>query len=861
MRWKWAIGITALLMVALVVTAYLILASYDYNKLKPRIAQAVRDATGRELTLGGAVELAVGLSPSLVVADVMFANAPWASQPQMIKAGELQVEVELLPLLLGDVEFERIALADVEVLLETDASGRSNWEFSAGDKSSKSIWSARELGIKKVKIARLKLTLHDGESGSTSRFSLDSLDASRKLSSRDLTINLKGTANGQPLGLSGKIGLLRNLLAHKPLEVDLSGQVSKARITFAGVIGDALTLAGIDLKVHASGTDLAGLGRAAGAELPETDAFKMGGEVKGSAKALALQDVKGNLSRGSIECTINGKVDDLISLTGVELEIKGSGKDLAEVSPMVDKKLPKTGPFTVTGRLSGSGKTLTLQKAQATVSSGSLRAAMSGRIGDLVALQGIDFRFNGSGKNLAEVSPIVDMKLPKTGPFTVTGRLTGSSKTLSLDDVEGVVSRDSLRLAVDGKIEDLLTLNGIAFKVKGSGKELAEIGPLIEKKLPKFGSFDVSGNLTGSTKVLALDGLSVIVGKSDFNGSAKVEFLQRPKITLVLESGLVDFTPLIGEAKKEDKKVSKKAGYDKRLFPDDPLPFKVLKKVDADIVLKAKNMKAREAQFDLGHLTLTLKDNDLSIDKLEAIYKGTKLSGNVHIYPGSSPQIVTKFLVQGFDLGRYLREIGVSDKAEGYIDIAADLKSKGDSAHTLAANLDGAIGLVMGQSYLTKWLDLIAIDLSQKVIPFWGKHKEAGHIICAIVDFDIRSGIATSQAFVFDTEIAVLTAEGDINLETEQVNFLLSPKPKGFSLTSLYTKLRVSGSMQDPKVRPSYTALAEKGAWALSALVVGPLGLLAPFVSLGAHNKHPCDIESIGKGDQSVPVQKGDAIK
>jgi uncharacterized protein involved in outer membrane biogenesis len=861
MRWKWALGIAALLMVTLVLTAYLILASYDYNKLKPQISQAVRDATGRELTLGGAVDLAIGLSPSLVVADVMFANAPWSSQPQMIKAKELQVQVELLPLLLGDVECDRIILVDVEVLLETDASGRSNWEFPTGAKPKESIWPVRVLKIENVKIVRLKLTFHHGERDSTSRFSLDSLDASRKLSSSDLTINLKGTANGQPLALSGKIGLLRNLLAHKPLEVDLSGQVSGSRITVAGVIGDVLKLDGIDLKVHAFGTDLAGLGRAAGTALPETDAFKMGGEVKGSAEALALKGLKGNGSRGSIECTINGKVDDLISLTGVDLEVKGSGKDLAELSPIVDTKLPKTGVFTATGRLTGSSKTLILQEAQATVGSGGLRAALSGRIGDLVALQGIDFRFNGSGKDLAELSRMVDTKLPKTGAFTVAGRLTGSSKALSLQAVEGSVSRDSLRLTVNGKIEDLLTLSGIAFKVKGSGKELAEIGPLIEKKLPQFGSFDVGGNLTGSTKVLALDGLSVIVGKSDFNGSAKVEFRQRPKVTLVLESGLVDFTPLIGEAKKEDTKISKKAGDDKRLFPDDPLPFEILKKVDADIVLKAKNMKAREAQFDLGHLTMTLKDNDLSIDQLEAIYKGTKLSGNVHLYFGSPPHIATKFLVQGFDLGGYLIEIGARDKAKGHIDIAADVKSKGDSAHELVTNLDGTIGLVMGRGYLTNWLDLLAINLTKEVIPFWGRHKKASDIKCAVVDFDIKNGFATSQTFVFDTEIGLLTAEGDINLETEQVNFLLSPRPKSVGLTLLNTKLRVKGSIQDPKVRPDYTSLVLKGSRALSALVVGPLGLLAPFVSLGAHEKHPCDIESIGKGDQSVPVQKGEAIR
>jgi uncharacterized protein involved in outer membrane biogenesis len=715
MRWKWVLGIAAVFIFILVVTAYVILISYDYNKLKPRITQAVKDATGRELTLGGDLELDIGFSPSLVVADVMFANAPWGSQPQMMKAEKLQVQVHLLPLLFEDVEFDRIGLTGVEVLLETEATGKGNWEFKTSEKSTKSFWTPKELQVENVKILKLKLTFHDGKTGSTSRFVLDSLEASRKPFSSDLTIDLKGTANGQPLAVSGKIGLIRNLSAHKQLEVDLLGQVSGARITIAGVIGDVLKLDGIDLKVHASGTDLAGLGRAAGAELPETDAFKMGGEVKGSAEALALHDVQGS------------------------------------------------------------------------------------------------------------------------------------------------VSRDSLRLVVNGKIKDLLALEGIDLKVKGSGKEIGDIGPLIGTKLPELGSFDVTGNLSGSSKALALDGLSVIVGKSDFNGSAKVEFRQRPKITLVLESGLIDFTPLIGEEKKEEKEVSEKGGYDKPLFPDDPLPFKVLKKVDADIVLKAKKMKARAAQFDLGHLTLTLTDSELAIDTLEAVYKGTKLSGYVHIYPGSPPHVATKFLVQGFDLGGYLREIGASDKAEGLVDIAADLKSKGDSAHTLAANLDGTFGAVMGQGYLTKWLDLMATDLSKKVMPFWGKHKEAGNIICAVVEFDSKNGLATSQAFVFDTEIAILTAEGDINLETEQVNFLLSPKPKGLSLTTLNTKLRVRGSIKNPKVRPSMASLAFKGAKALSALVVGPVGLLAPFVSLGAHNKHPCDVQSIGKGDQSVPVKKGDA--
>ena len=93
----------------------------------------------------------------------------------------------------------------------------------------------------------------------------------------------------------------------------------------------------------------------------------------------------------------------------------------------------------------------------------------------------------------------------------------------------------------------------------------------------------------------------------------------------------------------------------------------------------------------------------------------------------------------------------------------------------------------------------------------------------------------------------MLTGEGDINLATEQVNFLLVPEPRLPSIMDFWTKLRVSGPITDPKVRPDAFSLLSKGARALSALVIGPLGLLAPFVNLGAHKAHPCNVHGIGK--------------
>jgi len=526
------------------------------------------------------------------------------------------------------------------------------------------------------------------------------------------------------------------------------------------------------------------------------------------------------------------------------------------VGTIIDQKLPATDEFAVEGRLNGSAKTLSLSEASGSASRGSLKLSLSGKIKDLLAFSGADLNLNGSGKDLAEIGPIIDQKLPATDEFTIEARLTGSAKSLSLQQAQGSAKRGSLNLTLNGGIEALPALKGINFTLKASGKELAEIGPLVGAELPDLGPFDMSGRLLGSAKAISLNAFSAILDKSDFNGVARVEFLKRPKITVRLESSLIDFTTLMKSLEKDDQKPAKKDKPRRRLFSDDPLPFDALNKVDADVVLNAKDIHARDARLKFGHLSLKLENSNLSIDRLEATYKKTKISGNLNIHPGSPPRVATHFLVQSFNLGDFLKETGKSDQVRAIVDIAAHVKSSGDSVSSLMANLNGAFGAVMGPGYLTKYLDLLAVDLAQKVIPIWGSHKKAGEINCAVVQFDIKKGVVTSQAFVFDTQVGIISAEGDTNLGTEQLNFLLDPRPKDFSLLSLSTKLRVSGTLMHPRVRPDPLSVAKKGAEVLGALALGPIGLLAPFIKLGAHKKHPCEIKSLAELGLSAPAQK-----
>jgi uncharacterized protein involved in outer membrane biogenesis len=930
MRWKWIAAIGALLIIAVMVAVYVVLDHYDYNKLKPRIARMVKDATGRELNLAGEIDLAIGFSPTLVVTDVTFANASWGSQPQMIKVEKLQAQVRLLPLLYREVQLKRIGLAGVDVLLETDPNGQGNWDLIAADSSARKAgtFKPKDIEIDNIRVEKLQLIFREGKTGSAKRFTLASLDLAKSEAEDELTLDLKADYNGQPVTLSGKTGLIRYLFAQHRFPLNLSGTFSNASVKIAGAIDDILNLQGIDLKANVSGTDLAALGLDKNIRLPKTDLFDVTGHLRGSSVSLVLNDARGNLSgsgiklafsgsvgdliafsgidlklngsgkdlsavgsiigeklpatdkftvqgqltgstkilslmeaqgrvnRGSINLTLNGGIKDLLAFSGVDLQISGSGKDLSAVGAIIDQKLPATDKFTVQARLKGSSKALSLKQAQGSAHRGSLNLAVKGRIKDLLNFKGVDLIVKGSGKDLSEAGAIIEEKLPATDEFAVEGRLTGSAKSLSLQQAQGSAKRGSLNLTLSGGIEELPALNGINFKVKASGKELAEIGPLVGAELPDLGSFDVSGKLAGSAKAISLKAFSAMIDKSDFNGLAQVEVLKRPKITIRLESSLIDFTTLMQNLEQDEKKPANKNKQPHRLFSDDPLPFDALKKLDADILLKARNIQAKDARLEFGHMTLKLEDSDFSIDKLEATYKETKISGNLHIDPGSPPQVATNFLVQNFNLGDFLKETGKSDQVRAIVDIAAHGKSTGDSVNSLMANLNGAFGAVMGPGFLTKYLDLLSVDLSQKVIPIWGSHKKAGEINCAVVQFDIKKGIATSQAFVVDSQIGVLSAKGEINLGTEQVNFLLDPRPKDFSLVNLSTKVRVSGTLMDPKVRPDTLSVLKKGAEIFGSLALGPIGLLAPFVHLGAHKKHPCDAQGIGQLGLNAPDSK-----
>ena len=133
--WMLPLGLVGLALLAIVVGVVL-LSIQDVGRYKEFIARKVSEKTGRELVIAGDFDLSISFTPSIVADDVTFQNAAWGSEAEMLKLGHVEAEVELFPMLTGDIRVKRLILEDLDLLLETDANGLGNWEFGerkAGD--------------------------------------------------------------------------------------------------------------------------------------------------------------------------------------------------------------------------------------------------------------------------------------------------------------------------------------------------------------------------------------------------------------------------------------------------------------------------------------------------------------------------------------------------------------------------------------------------------------------------------------------------------------------------------------------------------------------------------------------------------
>jgi AsmA protein len=254
----------------MVVGAGVFLATFDPNSLKPRIIAAVKQSTGRDLTLQGDIRLGLSLQPTLQISGVSFSNPPGFSRPQMATLERLDLKLGLLPLLSHRVEIDKLVLVKPDILLEANAQGQPNWQFTPepGAASSGSGGGGGDKTQTRITVADLRVldgmvTLRAVGGAQNTVLAVKSLEATAPSPDANLHVAGEAAYNGAPFTLTADIGPLTRLqetgagVAAWPVQLTMAA--AGAKLTVDGSLKDPLQGSGYDLKIAATVPDLSAL--------------------------------------------------------------------------------------------------------------------------------------------------------------------------------------------------------------------------------------------------------------------------------------------------------------------------------------------------------------------------------------------------------------------------------------------------------------------------------------------------------------------------------------------------------------------------------------------------------------------------
>src|SRR5216117_2843994 len=266
MRIFWrALAVLGSVVVLLLIAVAIAVHTVDVKEFIGPIKQRVKDATGRDLEVRGGIDLKLGLEPKLVLDDVTLGNAPWSKQPQMFTAKHVEAQIALLPLLRKRFDVIRFKLIEPTIVLETDSSGKGNWEFPlpAAAQGSMPAPSGGTLGgfaVGDIAISGGAVTYRDGKTGEITTILIEDLTVHARDAQSPVSGRFRGKVNDTAVALEGDFGPLDQLMRQRwPYPVTVQGEINGKKASVGTQVTVQGNVVGLDeLKIGSGSSAMTG---------------------------------------------------------------------------------------------------------------------------------------------------------------------------------------------------------------------------------------------------------------------------------------------------------------------------------------------------------------------------------------------------------------------------------------------------------------------------------------------------------------------------------------------------------------------------------------------------------------------------
>ena len=313
--------------------------------LKPRIADAVRDAIGRDLRIDGDFGLSLFPNVSVSLGDVKLANAPGMTDSEMVSLAALEIEIPLLPLIGKDVTVEKLVLREPVISLERNAEGAANWEFEqaagAADQAPAEAPSGEDRGapvsglqLGDVRIENGAVTFRDATSGQELKVSGINVTAALSDIASALVVEGEAMLREQKLALDVTLESPEAAMTGAPIKLEAALDAALIKAGYAGSLQQQ-PVPGLDgqfdLDVGSVGALLAWLEQPLPEGQPDPGPLKVSATFAADGAKATLEQAR--IEGEALEATATGSFDGSGEVMKVALAVESGLLDIDRYLP------------------------------------------------------------------------------------------------------------------------------------------------------------------------------------------------------------------------------------------------------------------------------------------------------------------------------------------------------------------------------------------------------------------------------------------------------------------------------------------------------------------------------------------------
>ncbi|WP_105200324.1 AsmA family protein [Pseudoalteromonas sp. T1lg10] len=283
-----------------------------------KVSEQVEKTTGRTLTIAGDKNLAIFPSLRLELNDVSFSNMADGSRANMATMKQLDIHIPWTSLFSGEVKLDKFVIREPDVLLETNAQGKGNWQLfdKVAEQQPEQTKSGQvslpenfDIELGEVAIYGGQFTYLDGQTGAKQQIS--DLELAVLLQSLRKPLELKGgiTYMARRFNLDVVVDNPIKAIEGRPFAVTKTVESDLVNVEFKGQIADQGQ--NISGTLHLDGDSVKDIAKWLGVELDAKDnafnAFSVDGSMQMQGQSLTINKLVAKLDELAIEgmSTIN----------------------------------------------------------------------------------------------------------------------------------------------------------------------------------------------------------------------------------------------------------------------------------------------------------------------------------------------------------------------------------------------------------------------------------------------------------------------------------------------------------------------------------------------------------------------------